>query len=71
LCVPADAQPVYLFYDAKIPQRFELIAVDSEFFISTDVKDLATRQPHWKSLVCQEPQPLPCREGVRGVAEPG
>jgi hypothetical protein len=50
LCTPADAQPVYFFYDAKTSQRFELIAVDSEFFISTDRKDLATRQPHWKSL---------------------
>jgi hypothetical protein len=50
LCVPADAQPVYFFFDPKTPGWFELIAVDSEFFISTDVTALCARQPEWKSL---------------------
>jgi hypothetical protein len=49
LCVPADAQPIYFFFDPEFPERFELIAADSEFFISTSIKDLAVRQPHWKS----------------------
>jgi len=30
--------------------RFELIAVDSEFFIGTNFTDLFTRRPEWKSL---------------------
>lgn len=50
LCVPADAQPVFFFCDPKAPDRFELIAVDSEFFIATDFTDLFTRRPEWKSL---------------------
>ncbi len=50
LCVPADAQPVYFFFDPKRPERFELIAVDSEFFITADISDLTKRQPHWRSL---------------------
>jgi len=50
LCVPGDAQPVYFFFDAGHPERFELIAVDSEFFITTDFEELLTRQPQWKSL---------------------
>jgi hypothetical protein len=50
LCVPADAQPVYFFYDPKTPDRFELIAVDSEFFINTPATALTTRQPQWKGL---------------------
>jgi hypothetical protein len=50
LCVPTDAQPVYFFLDPKAPERFELIAVDSEFFISAGISDLTKRQPHWRSL---------------------
>ncbi len=50
LCVPADAQPVYFFFDPKKPERFELIAVDSEFFITAGIGDLTKRQPHWRSL---------------------
>jgi hypothetical protein len=50
LCVPSDAQPVYFFFDPKTPERFELIAVDSEFFINADITDLTKRQPHWRSL---------------------
>lgn len=50
LCVPSDAQPVYFFFDPKNPERFELIAVDSEFFITANIGDLNKRQPHWRSL---------------------
>jgi hypothetical protein len=50
LCIPADAQPVYFFYDPARPERFELIAVDGEFFITTNVGQLTTRQRGWKSL---------------------
>jgi hypothetical protein len=50
LCVPSDAQPVYFFHDQSHPERFELIAVDSEFFIKTEVHQLMKRQPEWKSL---------------------
>jgi hypothetical protein len=49
LCVPADAQSAYFFNDPKTPERFELIATDSEFFISTNIKDLTVRQHSWKS----------------------
>ena len=49
-CVPRDAPTVYFFYDPAHPERFEKIAVDSEFFITTDVTQLSTRQPKWKSL---------------------
>jgi hypothetical protein len=50
LCTPADAQPVYFFFDQNCPERFELIAVDTEFFLSTDINGLTIRQPHWRSL---------------------
>jgi len=50
LCVPKDEQSVYFYFDKAHPERFELIAVDSEFFIRSDCADLMTRQPHWKSL---------------------
>jgi hypothetical protein len=50
LCVPSDAQPVYFFYDPQHPERFELIAVDSEWFINTDALNLTVRQPEWRSL---------------------
>jgi hypothetical protein len=50
LCVPADAQPVFFFFDPKAPERFELIAADSEFWLATDVAGLTKRQPHWRSL---------------------
>jgi hypothetical protein len=50
LCVPKDAQPVYFFHDKEHPERFELIAVDSDFYVNTSVAELVTRQPQWKSL---------------------
>jgi hypothetical protein len=50
LCVPKDAQPVYFFLEEPRGDWFELIEVDSHFFIHSDVKDLLTRQPHWKSV---------------------
>jgi hypothetical protein len=50
LCVPRDAQPVYFFYDKEHPERFELIEVDSDFYVTTAVSELVVRQPHWKSL---------------------
>jgi phytanoyl-CoA dioxygenase PhyH len=50
LCVPSGVQPVYFFYDRRMPDRFELIAVNSEFFITTDVTELTVRKPGWKSL---------------------
>jgi hypothetical protein len=50
LCVPKDTQPVYFFLDEARKDRFELIEVDSQFFIHSDFQDLVSRQPHWKSL---------------------
>jgi hypothetical protein len=50
LCIPSDVPPVFFFYDPAHPQRFEVIEVDSEFFITSDFKDLTQRQPEWKSL---------------------
>ena len=50
LCVPADAQPVYLFEDPAHPERLEIIEVDSDFFVTSQVGDLMVRQPHWKHL---------------------
>jgi hypothetical protein len=50
LCVPKDAQPVFFFYDRAHPDRFELIPVDSSFFIVSDRKELWTRQAKWGSL---------------------
>jgi hypothetical protein len=50
LCVPRDAQPVYFFHDKAHPERFELIEVDSDFYVTTAVSELLVRQPHWKSL---------------------
>jgi hypothetical protein len=49
LCVPADVQPVYFFFDPQHPQRFEIIQVNSEFFVSSHMMDLRARQPGWKS----------------------
>jgi ectoine hydroxylase-related dioxygenase (phytanoyl-CoA dioxygenase family)/cyclopropane fatty-acyl-phospholipid synthase-like methyltransferase len=50
LCVPSDAQPVYFFFDRQKPEEFELIAIDEDFYLATDVVELTVRQPHWKSL---------------------
>ena len=50
LCVPADAHPVYFFFDPAFPDRFEKIAVDREFFIETNASDLIKRNPAWRSL---------------------
>jgi hypothetical protein len=50
MCVPTEAQPAYFLFDQQHPERFELIAVDSEFFLCNSITDLKTRQPHWKSL---------------------
>lgn len=50
LCVPIDSQPAYWHYDERHPERFELIDADSEFWMTTDVEALRTRDPRWKSL---------------------
>jgi hypothetical protein len=50
LCIPRDTPPVYFFFDHNHPERFEVIQVDSSFFVESDITDLTTRQPHWKSL---------------------
>ena len=50
LCVPKDAQPVYYYFDKDNPNRFELIEVNSEFYVESQIPDLMKRQPHWKSL---------------------
>jgi hypothetical protein len=50
LCTPRDAQSVYYYFDKAHPERFELIDVDTDFFIESSFEDLLTRQPHWKSL---------------------
>ncbi len=72
LCVPKDAQPVYFFFDKEHPERFELIEVDSDFFIETDVHELMTRQPQWKSLgFVPNNKPLRDRRRVCGLAGEG
>lgn len=50
LCIPKDSTPVYWFLDKKQPERFELIAADTEFWLTTGVKDMMQRQPDWTSL---------------------
>lgn len=62
LCTPADAQPVFYFYDEKHPERFEVIEVDSKFYIESNMADLLVRQPHWKSLGFVENRNRPLTE---------
>jgi SAM-dependent methyltransferase len=50
LCIPKEVPPVFFFYDPAHPERFEVIEVDSEFFITSAFTDLTQRQPEWKSL---------------------
>jgi phytanoyl-CoA dioxygenase PhyH len=50
LCVPADAQPCFYFYDPGHPERFEQIRVDSEFFLKVRPRELCVRDPAWVSL---------------------
>jgi hypothetical protein len=50
LCVPADAQPCFYFYDPAHPERFERIKVDTEFFLTTRPRELCVRNPGWVSL---------------------
>jgi len=50
LCIPTDVPPVFFFYDPQQPARFEIIEVDSEFFITSGFTDLTKRQDGWKSL---------------------
>ncbi len=45
LCVPADATPVFFYLDPADTSRFEVFAVDSEFFI-TQIKDDLLRRPN-------------------------
>jgi ectoine hydroxylase-related dioxygenase (phytanoyl-CoA dioxygenase family) len=49
-CVPGDVPPVYYFMDPARPDRFELIEADTEFWITSDLRALTVRQPHWKRL---------------------
>jgi hypothetical protein len=50
LCTPVDVPSVYFYYDPKSPEKFELIEVNTDFFIESDVTQLCARQPEWKSL---------------------
>jgi hypothetical protein len=50
LCIPSDKPPVFFYYDPAHPERFEVIEVDSEFFIESGFMDLTKRQLEWKSL---------------------
>ena len=43
LCVPAEATPVFFYLDPTEPSRFEVFAVDSEFFITQTKDDLLQR----------------------------
>lgn len=50
-CVPKDSTPAYWYLDDKHPERFELIATDSDFWLRTDAKDLMQqRKSDWVSL---------------------
>ncbi len=50
MCVPADTQPFFHFYDPAHPERFERIKVDAEFFLKTRPHQLCVRDPAWVSL---------------------
>jgi SAM-dependent methyltransferase len=50
VCVPSDAQPVHFFFDRDKPDVFEVIAIDEDFYLTTRLPELMTRQPHWQSL---------------------
>jgi len=50
VCVPSDAQPVHFFFDRDKPGVFEVIAIDEDFYLTTHLPELTTRQPHWRSL---------------------
>ncbi len=64
LCVPAGVQPVYFFLDPRHREKFELIEVDSEFFVSSLMNDLRKRQPGWRSagFVANENRPITEKE---------
>lgn len=49
-CVPKDSTPAYWFFDEKHPERFELIEADTEFWLTTAVRDMMQRKTHWVSL---------------------
>jgi hypothetical protein len=51
-CIPAQSQPVFIFYDERTPEHFEIIEADREFWLTTDHHQLFTRQSHWRSLGC-------------------
>lgn len=50
LCVPKGTQPVFHYYDDNSPEQFELIKVDSEFFLKSEYSDLLRRGSDWESL---------------------
>jgi hypothetical protein len=56
LCVPADATPVFFYLDTADNSRFEVFAVDSEFFI-TQTKDDLLQRPQTASSLGFVPNP--------------
>ena len=50
LCVPADVPPVFFYLDPADTSRFELFAVDCEFFITQTISDLLHRPYTAQSL---------------------
>lgn len=48
LCTPKETVPVYYYFDPEYPDRFEVIEVDPEFFITQSNNDIVQRDPNWK-----------------------
>jgi hypothetical protein len=64
-CIPVDATAA--FYCATDDGRFELIAVDRDFFQEHSLADMSSRKPEWRSLgfVDDPNQPISRDEFVR------
>jgi hypothetical protein len=50
LCVPKDATPVFFYQDQSAPDRWEVLEVDSDFFIEHTIMDFLARPAELKSL---------------------
>jgi hypothetical protein len=70
VCIPEDAVPVY--YSSVSPTLFEVIKVDSDFFVNFDHSALKVRQEDWTSLgfVRKPVDPVDLAEFDRRVRNP-
>jgi hypothetical protein len=67
LCVPADAQPSFYFYDPAHPERFERIKVDTEFFLKTRARTLCSQPRLGRSRLRAQSQ---CPSGRGRIPRP-